>query len=128
MTGSFPISPPRPTTGGSDVLPPWKQGELVSETSYTSRTSVSTSVTQLAQEQGWEQKVTEVRMWSLGTPWWWIVALFVYNSFQLKLLWLNILKIKKKILFVTVSSFTFNAQEATGGPTHPTLSLRQKKC
>lgn len=54
--------------GGSDVLPPWKQGDLVSESSYTSRTSVSTSVTQLAQEQRWEQKVTEVKMWSLGTP------------------------------------------------------------
>lgn len=40
----------------------------MSESSYTSRTSVSTSVTQLAQEQRWEQKVTEVRTWSLGTP------------------------------------------------------------
>lgn len=57
---------PRPAAGGSDILPPWKQGELESETSYTSRTSVSSSVTQLTQEQHWEQKVTEVRRRGLG--------------------------------------------------------------
>lgn len=76
----------------------------MSESSYTSRTSVSTSVTQLAQEQRWEQKVTEVRMWSLGTPQWWTVALFVFDSFQLQSLWLNILKIKKNKYCLSLSA------------------------
>lgn len=55
----------RPVVGGADVLPPWKQGDVVSETTYTSKTSVtsvsSSSITQLGQEQRWEQQVTEVR-------------------------------------------------------------------
>lgn len=55
----------RPVVGGADVLPPWKQGDVVSESTYTSKTSVtsvsSSSITQLGQEQRWEQQVTEVR-------------------------------------------------------------------
>lgn len=44
---------------GGEVLPPWKQGEFTAEASYTSMTS--STITQLDQEQHWEQQVTGVK-------------------------------------------------------------------
>lgn len=44
---------------GGEVLPPWKQGEFTTEASYTSMTS--STITQLDQEQHWEQQVTGVK-------------------------------------------------------------------
>uniref|UniRef100_A0A3B3QBI9 Ig-like domain-containing protein n=1 Tax=Paramormyrops kingsleyae TaxID=1676925 RepID=A0A3B3QBI9_9TELE len=45
-------------TPGSDVLPPWKQGDYVAESSYTSMIAsasrVQTSTTQVQMEQRWE--------------------------------------------------------------------------
>ncbi|XP_049450272.1 titin-like [Epinephelus fuscoguttatus] len=51
-----PITTRKQVAVGADVLPPWKQGDYVSEASYTSMTTI----TQRGQEQRWEQ-VTGVR-------------------------------------------------------------------
>lgn len=65
-----PITTRKQVAAGADVLPPWKQGDFVAEASYTSMTSMTSStVTQLGQEQRWEQQVTgvtEVRGGPLG--------------------------------------------------------------
>nr|XP_046259560.1 titin-like isoform X2 [Scatophagus argus] len=57
-----PVTARRQVAAGTDILPPWKQGDYVAETSYTSMTSMSSStITQLGQEQRWEQQVTGVK-------------------------------------------------------------------
>lgn len=57
-----PITARKQVAAGADVLPPWKQGDYVAEASYTSMTSMTSStVTQLGQEQRWEQQVTGVK-------------------------------------------------------------------
>lgn len=123
-TLSFPLCLLRPAAAGSDVLPPWKQGELVSESSYTSRTSVSSSVTQLAAEQRWEHKVTEVRRWSLGTPHRWTMAFFVIDSLQRVVLFsVEISPRTTTNQRPSASSATLVAQEATGSKANLIYSL-----
>lgn len=63
-----PITARKLATASGDVLPPWKRRDFVAETSYTSMTSISSStVTQLGQEQDWEQQVTGVKEVSQAT-------------------------------------------------------------
>ncbi|GAA6231231.1 titin-like [Lates japonicus] len=66
-----PITARKQVAVGADVLPPWKQGDYRAEASYTTMTTVTgiSTVTQLGQEQRWEQQVTgvkEVREGPLG--------------------------------------------------------------
>lgn len=54
-------------SASAEVLPPWKQGDFVAETSYTTLTSMTSvsSAAQLHMEKHWEQQVAatrEVRM------------------------------------------------------------------
>nr|XP_023657553.1 titin-like isoform X3 [Paramormyrops kingsleyae] len=53
-----PLMTRKQITPGSDVLPPWKQGDYVAESSYTSMIAsasrVQTSTTQVQMEQRWE--------------------------------------------------------------------------
>ncbi|KAM8858182.1 titin-like [Synchiropus picturatus] len=57
-----PVTTRKQSPAAADVLPPWKQGDLVSESVYTSgtrstRTSVTTTtVTRVGLEQSWEQQ------------------------------------------------------------------------
>ncbi|TDH06469.1 hypothetical protein EPR50_G00113800 [Perca flavescens] len=75
-------TPGRPVKSDTDVPPPWKRGDFGAEASYTSMASMasmssmtsmtsmtsmsSSSVTQLGQEQRWEQQVTGVKEVSEG--------------------------------------------------------------
>lgn len=55
----------------SEVLPPWKQGEYMTEASYTQMTSMTSvsSASQMHMEKHWEQQVTATREVSqLMTP------------------------------------------------------------
>ena len=60
-----PITTRKHVVASVDVLPPWKQGDYMAEASYASMTSMtsmtSSTVTELGQEQRWEQQVTGVK-------------------------------------------------------------------